>query len=93
LKQQCTLSFGIACPPRALDSTPLLGHTSGCPRNWKERLASLHWQWIPYAASGIPLAGNREGMASAPETDVLILGNHGLVVCAQDANSEDFCVK
>jgi rhamnose utilization protein RhaD (predicted bifunctional aldolase and dehydrogenase) len=51
----------------------------------KERLDSLHWQWIPYAASGIRLAQEIEKVvASAPETDVLILGNHGLVVCGHD---------
>jgi rhamnose utilization protein RhaD (predicted bifunctional aldolase and dehydrogenase) len=51
----------------------------------KERLDSLHWQWIPYAASGIRLAQEIEkAVASAPETDVLILGNHGLVVCGDD---------
>jgi len=26
------------------------------PDQLRERLAGLHWQWIPYAASGIPLA-------------------------------------
>jgi rhamnose utilization protein RhaD (predicted bifunctional aldolase and dehydrogenase) len=55
------------------------------PDQLKERLAGLHWQWIPYAASGIPLAQEIEkAVATAPETDVLILGNHGLVVCGQD---------
>ena len=51
----------------------------------KERLAGLRWQWIPYAASGIPLALEIEkALANAPLTDVLILGNHGLVVCGHD---------
>jgi rhamnose utilization protein RhaD (predicted bifunctional aldolase and dehydrogenase) len=55
------------------------------PDQLKERLAGLHWQWIPYAASGIPLAREIEkAMAKAPGTDVLILGNHGLVVCGHD---------
>ncbi len=55
------------------------------PDQLKERLTGLHWQWIPYASSGIPLAREIEkAMAGAPETDVLILGNHGLVVCAHD---------
>ncbi len=55
------------------------------PDQLKERLAGLHWQWIPYAASGIPLAREIEkAVASSPETDVLILGNHGLVVCGRD---------
>jgi rhamnose utilization protein RhaD (predicted bifunctional aldolase and dehydrogenase) len=51
----------------------------------KDRLAGLQWQWIPYVASGIPLAREIERIvANAPETDVLILGNHGLVVCGAD---------
>jgi hypothetical protein len=49
------------------------------------RLRGLHWQWIPYAASGIPLAREIElAVARAKETDVFILANHGLVVCGQD---------
>jgi len=56
----------------------------------KERLAGLHWQWIPYAASGIPLALEIEkAVANAPGTDVLILGNHGLVVCGHDCSTAE----
>jgi len=60
------------------------------PNQLRERLAGLHWQWIPYAASGIPLAQEIEkAVATAPETDVLILGNHGLVVCGQDCHTAE----
>ncbi len=60
------------------------------PDQLKERLAGLHWQWIPYAASGIPLAQEIEkAVATAPETDVLILGNHGLVVCGRDCHTAE----
>ena len=46
------------------------------------RLHGLHWQWIPYAASGIPLAREIESaLAREEETTVFILANHGLVVC------------
>jgi rhamnose utilization protein RhaD (predicted bifunctional aldolase and dehydrogenase) len=56
----------------------------------RERLAGLHWQWIPYAASGIPLALEIEkAVANAPGTDVLILANHGLVVCGQDCSEAE----
>jgi rhamnose utilization protein RhaD (predicted bifunctional aldolase and dehydrogenase) len=56
----------------------------------KERLAGLRWQWIPYAASGIPLALEIEkAVANAPATDVLILGNHGLVVCGHDCSTAE----
>jgi rhamnose utilization protein RhaD (predicted bifunctional aldolase and dehydrogenase) len=64
------------------------------PDQLKERLAGLHWQWIPYAASGIPLAHEIEKtVAAAPETDVLILGNHGLVVCAQDCHTAEMLLR
>ena len=60
------------------------------PDQLKERLAGLHWQWIPYAASGIPLAREiAKAVASAPETDVFILGNHGLVVCGRDCDTAE----
>jgi ribulose-5-phosphate 4-epimerase/fuculose-1-phosphate aldolase len=49
------------------------------------RLRGLHWKWIPYVASGIPLAREVEmAMTSAKDTNVFILANHGLVVCGQD---------
>ncbi len=60
------------------------------PDRLTERLADLHWQWIPYAASGIPLAREIEkAVAGAAETDVLILGNHGLVVCGQHCHTAE----
>jgi rhamnose utilization protein RhaD (predicted bifunctional aldolase and dehydrogenase) len=60
------------------------------PAQLKQRLDPLHWQWIPYTASGIPLARAIEtAVALAPDTDVLILGNHGLVVCGADCDSAE----
>jgi len=60
------------------------------PDQLRKRLAGLQWQWISYAASGIPLAQEIEkAVATAPETDVLILGNHGLVVCGQDCHTAE----
>lgn len=60
------------------------------PERLKERLAGLRWQWIPYAASGVPLAREiQRAVRSAPETDVLVLGNHGLVVCGDDCTSAE----
>lgn len=42
-------------------------------------LAGLHWAFIPYVRPGAPLT--RQILArTAPETDVLVLGKHGLVV-------------
>jgi rhamnose utilization protein RhaD (predicted bifunctional aldolase and dehydrogenase) len=60
------------------------------PDQLNERLAGLRWQWIPYAPSGIPLAREIEkAVAAAPETDVFILANHGLVVCGQDCHAAE----
>lgn len=51
----------------------------------RERLAGLNWRWIPYVSSGIPLAREIEKrVADAPETDVLVLANHGLVICGKN---------
>jgi ribulose-5-phosphate 4-epimerase/fuculose-1-phosphate aldolase len=52
-------------------------------RQLAERLDGLPWQWISYTPSGLPLARKIEHVVtSAPETKVLVLGNHGLVVCS-----------
>ena len=50
----------------------------------------LAWKWIPYVSSGIPLA-NAVGQAitSSPETRVLVLANHGLVICGHDCESAE----
>jgi rhamnose utilization protein RhaD (predicted bifunctional aldolase and dehydrogenase) len=56
----------------------------------ESRLDGLRWQWIPYVASGIPLAREIERVLSAhPDTDVLVLGNHGLVVGGKDCPSTE----
>jgi rhamnose utilization protein RhaD (predicted bifunctional aldolase and dehydrogenase) len=60
------------------------------PDQLRAHLTGLHWQWIPYATSGIPLAREIEkAVAGTPETDVLILANHGLVVCGQDCHAAE----
>ncbi len=54
------------------------------------RLAGIDWQWIPYVESGIPLARQvKQAVARAPQTNVLILGNHGLVVCGETCESAE----
>src|SRR5690242_2753621 len=53
-----------------------------------ERLAGLRWRWIPYVQSGLPLALDiQESVASAPDTNVFVLGNHGLVVCGETSEA------
>lgn len=56
----------------------------------KSRLAGLNWRWIPYVGSGLPLALEIEKrVADAPKTDVLVLGNHGLVICGKDCDTAE----
>ena len=53
-----------------------------------ERLAGLRWQWIPYVASGLPLARAVEkALALCSGTNVFVLGNHGLILCGPDCDT------
>ncbi len=55
-----------------------------------ERLSGLRWHWIPYVASGLPLGQEiRKVVSCRPDTDVFVLGNHGLLVCGQDCNAAE----
>ena len=46
-----------------------------------EKLAGLNWAWVPYARPGMPLTRRIHAvLAGAP--DVLVLGNHGVVIGA-----------
>jgi rhamnose utilization protein RhaD (predicted bifunctional aldolase and dehydrogenase) len=58
------------------------------PVQLRSRLDGLPWQWIPYVPSGLPLARAIERALSVhPDTAVFVLGNHGLVIAAE--NVED----
>ncbi len=46
-----------------------------------EILSGFNWAFIPYARPGLPLAGAISARLR-PNVDVLVLGNHGLVVAA-----------
>lgn len=55
-------------------------------RSISAHLSGVRWAWIPYIHPGVPLALRiRESLQQAP--DVLILGNHGLVVGGEDCES------
>lgn len=45
-----------------------------------ERLDGLAWAWIPYRKPGLPLTSLVAERTTGRPTDVLVLGNHGLVV-------------
>jgi rhamnose utilization protein RhaD (predicted bifunctional aldolase and dehydrogenase) len=53
-----------------------------------DRLAGLRWEWIPYIHPGLIL-GKEIRRRRSSEPDVLILGNHGLVVAADDCDSAE----
>ncbi|HCC58594.1 MAG TPA: class II aldolase [Solibacterales bacterium] len=60
------------------------------PERMAELLSGLPWQWIPYVASGLPLAQEiGRALERDPAATVFVLGNHGLVVgadtCAEAA--------
>lgn len=53
-------------------------------------LEGLRWRWISFVPSGLPLArAIARALASAPDTDVLVLGNHGLVIAAEDGGAAE----
>jgi rhamnose utilization protein RhaD (predicted bifunctional aldolase and dehydrogenase) len=52
------------------------------------QLDGLRWQWVSYVPSGLPLAQEIEKVLSnAGDTNVLILGNHGLVIAGENCES------
>jgi rhamnose utilization protein RhaD (predicted bifunctional aldolase and dehydrogenase) len=52
-----------------------------------ERLEGLHWSFMPYCRPGVPLSQALSRVVERDRPDVLLLGNHGLVVGAGDADS------
>lgn len=49
-----------------------------------ERLKGLSWAWVPYVFPGLPLTrAIKEAIDSRP-IDVVVMGNHGLVVAGDD---------
>jgi rhamnose utilization protein RhaD (predicted bifunctional aldolase and dehydrogenase) len=58
------------------------------PSQLRPRLNGLRWQWIPYVQSGLPLAREiGKVMSARPDIDLLVLGNHGLIVCGEDCTA------
>jgi rhamnose utilization protein RhaD (predicted bifunctional aldolase and dehydrogenase) len=54
----------------------------------EHKLAGLRWQWISYVASGLPLAlAIERALRTRPDTDIFVLGNHGLVLGAEDCQA------
>jgi rhamnose utilization protein RhaD (predicted bifunctional aldolase and dehydrogenase) len=57
------------------------------PVQLQNQMEGLQWQWMPFVPSGLPLAHEIEKVLSDfPQTNVLILGNHGLVLGGDDCS-------
>ncbi len=60
------------------------------PMQLERKLGRLRWQWLPYVSSGLPLArAIKRALSARPDTNVFVLGNHGLVVAGEDVESVD----
>jgi ribulose-5-phosphate 4-epimerase/fuculose-1-phosphate aldolase len=58
------------------------------PAQLRPRLDGLCWQWLPYVASGLPLSRALErALLVCPNTNIFVLGNHGLVIAGEDAKA------
>jgi rhamnose utilization protein RhaD (predicted bifunctional aldolase and dehydrogenase) len=51
----------------------------------ERRLAGLAWAFLPYCRPGLPLSAALAGTIAERRPDVIVLGNHGLVVGAEDS--------
>lgn len=60
------------------------------PAHLAHRLSGLPWQWVPYTLSGVPLAHEvSNAFDRAPDTRILVLANHGLVICAENCEEAE----
>jgi rhamnose utilization protein RhaD (predicted bifunctional aldolase and dehydrogenase) len=58
------------------------------PSQLEHQLRGLRWKWIPYVSSGLALANAiQKALPVFARPDVLILGNHGLVVGGEDCET------
>jgi len=55
----------------------------------QQRLEGLRWRWVPYVESGLPLALAIGNSLSAGDADVFVLGNHGLVIGAENCRAAE----
>lgn len=55
---------------------------TNAPALLEQRLAAFNWAYVPYAKPGANLAKSVVEVMS-PDTDVIVLGNHGLIVAAE----------
>jgi len=54
----------------------------------QQRLDGLRWRWVPYVESGLPLARAVRN-DSDKDADIFVLGNHGLVIGAENCRAAE----
>lgn len=54
-----------------------------------DRLSGLNWAWVPYRRPGVPLTRAVVEVLGRGSADILVLGNHGLVVGGADSASAE----
>ncbi len=59
------------------------------PPELEKRLAGLAWTWLPYCRPGLPLTLAVAAATAGRRPDVLVLGNHGLVVGGPDCDAAE----
>jgi rhamnose utilization protein RhaD (predicted bifunctional aldolase and dehydrogenase) len=57
------------------------------------RLAGLKWAYLAYCRPGVPLSQALSALIERDRPDVLILGNHGLVVGADDMDAAEALIR
>ena len=55
-----------------------------------ERLTGLNWAFVPYCRPGLPLTQSVAEVVREQRPDVLLLGNHGLVVGADSGVANEY---
>jgi rhamnose utilization protein RhaD (predicted bifunctional aldolase and dehydrogenase) len=65
---------------------------SHAERELASRLSGLAWRYLEYHHPGLPLARAVSSIAAQGDVDVLVLGNHGLVVGAESCEAAEALV-
>jgi rhamnose utilization protein RhaD (predicted bifunctional aldolase and dehydrogenase) len=65
----------------------------GAEAEMATRLAGLEWAYLPYCRPGVPLSQALAQLVRRDRPDVLILGNHGLVVGADDMDRAEALIR
>lgn len=81
------LSHSVVIHVHCVD-TIALAMRQNAPSLFETKLAGFNWAFVPYLKPGGPLAAGVASVAK-PETDVFVLGNHGLIVAANSTQEAE----